>query len=350
MVTELQEEKIAVEVIKILYCQAKEIAKTINQNQIKRHNETFFDSLFDWKFGMISLSSWMHGLNTSLGQSFFENAAHILCNGTKKEFTSKKNSLLQLSKSQKLRVANIITDLTNSNFSPDSLAENEEISDALELLEEAAGFTADVFFEDDEQVVCVELKTVKPNKGVFKVEKQKILEAKAALRMSYPNKKIKFYIGFPFDPLSAEPTGYDKQRFMNYSVDFRKYFSESEFLLSAELWDYLSGTAQTMETILEIINSIATVNFVENFDFLQEKENATLRKVEYLSLLKEWFLTREAFLVENRELIHEKIDGNKRILRIFNQDIFNIKREDDKYKVEYNENRRAILSDLIFGL
>lgn len=345
MTTELQKEKIAIEVVKVLYCQTKEIAKTINRNQVKRYNETFFDSFFDWNCGKISLSSWMHGLNTSLGQSFFENVGQILCYGTKKEFTANRKSLLQLRPSQKLRVSQIITGLSNSNFLPDSLSD-EEISEIIEELEEATGFTADIFFEDNEQVVCIELKTVRPNKGVFKVEKQKILEAKAALVLAYPNKTIKFFIGFPFDPLSDDPTGYDKQRFMDYSVEFRKYFGESEFLLSAELWDYLSGTTQTMETILEIINSIATVEFVENFDFLQDKNNAASRKNEYIKLLKKWFLLREVKLVENQDNIYAQIFANTQLIRTFNQDIFKIKREKDKYTVEYNENRINQLLDL----
>jgi hypothetical protein len=347
MTTKLQRELIAIETIKVLYRQLKELVEAVNPRQRKIYSDAFFNSLFDWQYGMISLSSWMHGLNTSLGQSFFENVAHILCNGTKKEFTSKRNSLLQLSQAQKLRIANIITDLSNGNFYPDSLTDNEEISDALEVLEEATGFTADVFFEDDDQVVCVELKTVKPNKSVFKVEKQKILEAKEALRRSYPKKKVKFFVGFPFDPLSLEPTGYDKQRFMKYSVGFDKYFAESEFLLAAELWDYLSGTTRTMETILEIINSIATVDFIEKFDFLQQQVNAADEKSEYINLLRNWFLERETVLVENREIIRSKISGNKRMVRVFNQAIFIIKREDDKYKVEYNEERISLLSKLI---
>jgi len=347
MVTNLQKELIAIETIKVLYQQIKELRETVNPKRLGKYSDTFFDSLSEDWFDGINLSSWMRGLNTSLGQSFFENVAHILCNGTKKEFTAKKKSLLQLSQSQKLRIANIITDLSNGNFYPDSLADNDEISEALEALEEATGFTADVFFEDDDHVVCIELKTVKPNKGVFKVEKQKILEAKEALRRSYPKKKVKFFIGFPFDPLSIEPTGFDKQRFMKYSVGFDKYFAESEFLLAAELWDYLSGTKQTMETILEIINSIATVDFIENFDFLQQKENATDKKSEYINLLSKWFLLREIILVENRESIRSKTSSNKRIVRVFNQDVFIIKREDDKYKVEYNEERNAILSSFV---
>jgi hypothetical protein len=349
MLTGLQKELIAIETIQALHSQVREIAEVVNPKQAKVLGNAFLKSLVDNKLGEISLSSWMHGLNTSLGQSFFENVAHILCNGTKEEFTARKKRLLKLSPAQKLEIAHAITDLSNATSSPDALVDSKEISDALEAVEEAledaTGFTADVFFEDADQVVCVELKTVKPNKGVFKVEKQKILEAKAALHRAYPNKKVEFFIGFPFDPLSAAPTGYDKQRFMDYSVDFRKYFSESEFLLSAELWDYLSGTMQTMETILEIINSIATVDFMEHFEFLRQKENAVSRRTEYINLLKKWFLFREVILVENRESIQAKIDGNKRLVRVFNQGVFIIKSEDDKCKAEYNETRHAVLSE-----
>jgi Type II restriction endonuclease, TdeIII len=280
MLMKLQQELIALETINVLYRQLNEIREAVNPHHFEVYSNTFFDSLSDdWLEG-ISLRNWMSGLKTNLGQSFLENVANLLCDGTKKEFTS-----------------------------------------TLEDLEDATDFIADVFFEDTDQVVCVELKTVKPNKSVFELEKQKILEAEAALRRAYPKKKVKFFIGFPFDPLSTKPTGYNKQRFMDYSVDFRKHFSERDFLLSAELWDYLSGTTQTMEIILEIINTIATVDFMENFDFLQQKENATQRKDEYINLLKKWFLFREIILVQNSETIRLRISGDKRAVRLFNQNL-----------------------------
>ena len=134
---------------------------------------------------------------------------------------------------------------------------------------------------------------------------------------------------------------------MNYSVDFRKYFSESEFLLSSELWDYLSGTPQTMETILEIINSIANVKFMENFDFLQDKYNSINNKDEYIKLLKKWFLSREIKLIENQEIIFSKIGTDKGLIRVFNQDIFKVKIVEGEYKTEYNENRISSLLTLI---
>lgn len=354
MITNLQKEKIAIQVIRTLYSQFNKFPEDVSGNRNAPFHEAFlnaFGDKLDKKVSsipiFISLSSWMHGLNTSLGQSFFEIVGQILCNGTKKEFTSSKASLLQLSPSQKLKIANIINGLSNDSFTPDSLKENEEIEELVEDLEDAAGFTADIFYEEDDQVVCIELKTVKPNKGVFKVEKQKILETKLALRREFPGKAIKFFIGFPFDPLSDEPTAFDKKRFMNYSVGFRKYFAESEFLLSAELWDYLSGTDLTMETILEVINSIATVDFPSKFDFLQDKSNIIAKRDEYKELLLSWHLYRESNFVAMYDEVRGKIVGNRIAIRIVNQALFNVRRNGDDFKLEFNENRTNFLSQFV---
>lgn len=68
---------------------------------------------------LISLSSWMHGLNTSLGQSFFENVAKILCDGTKKKFKGKR-----IYAKQSNIINEIMTDLKNANHTPDLVREN----------------------------------------------------------------------------------------------------------------------------------------------------------------------------------------------------------------------------------
>lgn len=87
MITPIQEERIAIEVINALYCQSKEIAEVVNPNQKRIYSRVFLESLVDSWFGEINLSSWTRGLNTSLGHSFFENVAHILSGGTKRDFT-----------------------------------------------------------------------------------------------------------------------------------------------------------------------------------------------------------------------------------------------------------------------
>lgn len=329
MISNLQKEFVATQVIRTLYKQFEKFPEDTESNRNAPFHEAFLNA-FTKKLEnrvesipvFISLSSWMHGLNTSLGQSFFEKVAQMFCNGTKKEFTTKKKSSLEITQLQKATVADIITNLTNGLSSPDLTSEYNQILASNDILVKATDFTADIFFEDIEEVVCIELKTVKPNKGVFKVEKQKVLEAKASLKRIYPAKKITFFIGFPFDPLSKEPCGYNKQRFMDYSVDFRKYFAENEFLLSAELWDYLSGTTQTMETMLKIINSIATSSFMDEFEFLQNNYNTVNATNEYLNLLEKWYLIREKQIVENQERLLFATPNVNGGTRIFNQSIF----------------------------
>ena len=122
----------------------------------------------------------------------------------------------------------------------------------------ALEFTVDNYVEQERLIECIEMKSVRPNSGEGRGEKQKILYGKAALKRLHPDKEVQFYIGFPFDPTSPTPTGHDKTRFMNYLIEFKKFFSTSEVLIAGELWDHLSGETNTMEQLLQIVS--ATVN------------------------------------------------------------------------------------------
>ena len=102
---------------------------------------------------------------------------------------------------------------------------------------------------------------------------------------------------------------------------------------------HISGTPNTMETILDIINQIATSDFPAKREFLQNKSNAEIYEKEYMALLGQWQLNREKVLIENETLIRQKINGNRALTRIFNQDLF--------IKGDYNENRVSQLLDLI---
>lgn len=319
--TNEQKELIAVEVIRTLYNQFEKFPEDETNNRNAPFHEAFLkafkEKLEDKVTSIpifISLASWMHGLNTSLGQSFLEKTAHILCNGEKKEFTTKRRSVLKISQYQKHFIGNIITELTNGNRLPNLISENSELIANTNLEVDATDFTADVFFQDNTQVVCIELKTVKPNKGVFKVEKEKVLEAKIALKNLYPEKQIHYLLGFPFDPLSQTPTGYDKQRYMDYSVGFRKYFDENEFLLSSELWDFLSGEKNTMETIIEIINNIATTEFLTLFEYINNFENVETNKENYLKTLEKWYLFSNIEIVKNFDILKNKSLNDKKLI------------------------------------
>ncbi|MDR1552734.1 MAG: TdeIII family type II restriction endonuclease [Prevotellaceae bacterium] len=326
----LKKEKISIEVIKTLVARFENFPEDASNNRNAPFHEAFLqafsdklqNSVSDVPF-FLSLASWLHGLNTTLGQSFFENVAHILCNGEKREYTSKKLGNKQITKKQQENITKIITDLSNSSKSPSLEYENALLlqNDYTEKIT-ASDFSADVFFETENEVVAIELKTVKPNSGGMMGEKQKILEGKSALYHLFPNKKINFFFGFPFDP-TVNPalenvTGYDKTRFLNSVINANKFVAQNEVLLANELWNYLSGEQNTMEDILQIINTIATTDFLLKLQLL--KDNSKRNTPEYLNQLTEWNLFSEINLIQNDAIIRQNL--NKEDLRIYNKLIF----------------------------
>jgi hypothetical protein len=114
---------------------------------------------------------------------------------------------------------------------------------------------------------------------------------------------------------------------MEYSVGFTKYFDEADILLASEFWDYLSGVHNTMETIIEIINAIATPNFMKELTFLNEPQNRIKQKQDYLNLLERWFLFQEYELVNNDKNIVPKLT-TKKLQNLYSQSCF----KDGDYK------------------
>lgn len=206
---------------------------------------------------LIAIASWMHGLNTSLGTSF-ESLAQILSGGYKRKFS--RNFTLKVKKSQSVDIARIIVEL-KSGIKPDIRRENEIIFkfDEADIEVNSLEFTVDNYIETPKSIEGIELKSVRPNSGEGRGEKEKILYAKAAFKMKNPDKEIKYCVGFPFDPTSATPTDFNKERFFNYLIEFEKFFHEDEILIASELWDHLSGQRNTMEGIFKIIKETIKV-------------------------------------------------------------------------------------------
>lgn len=302
-------EKISLEVIKILIKRFESFPEDTLNNRNAPFHEKFlnaFSDKFDGKVQdipfFISLSSWLHGLNTTLGQTFFENVAHHLSNGDKREFTSKRLGNLKISRDQQSNISNIITGLSNSKQVPSLEIENKILFNKDNSEEDTAmDFSADVFVEDKDSIIAIELKSVKPNSGEMRGEKHKILVGKTALKRMFPEKDIKFYIGFPFDPTvnteSESCTSHNKERFLGSIINMTKFFAYDECLVADELWDLLSGHENTMEQILDIINAISTPDFLDKFNFLRDSSNRNIN--EYKNILEYWGLISELELVLN---------------------------------------------------
>lgn len=325
----IQKELIAFEVVESLYLQAQEITEAVNSSQRKTYNDTFLNSLFSSLTKTINFESWANGLNTTIGQNFFENTAYILSDGEKREYTSGKLGNLKITRKQRENIGKISANLSTKTAKPNLTEEDNLIFiiDETELIS-AMDFSADVFIDDGRNITAIELKTVKPNSGGSQGEKQKILEGKAALFNKFPNHKISFFLGFPFDPTSKDSaTGFDKERFTKSVINLNKSFAPEEILLAGELWDKLSGESNTMEQILAIINSIATVEFMNEYNFLNEQRNKIDNPQKYKELLLRWNLFSELTLFDVDAEIRNQIMETKPLMKVFNQMIF----KDGKY-------------------
>ena len=309
---------IALEVIRVLKTRFDNFPEDTQSNRNAPFHEAFLNAFknkienyVDNVPYFISLASWLHGLNTTLGQSFFENVAHILSNGEKRTFKNCK-----ITAKQQNAILEIITDLKNGQRTPNLEEENKLIFQTGGDLVNALDFTADVFIMEKDYIEAIELKSVRPNAGEMRGEKLKILSAKACLKLLYPDKEIRYFIGFPFDPLSDTPTGYNKGRFMKHLIEFEKYFDPKEVLLAGELWDRLSGEANTMEKLLNIINQIAKPDFLEKYEFINNPENFEKDKERYMKILEEWFLFNEIKIFTNYDNL------KKSNYRLLNQELF----------------------------
>ncbi len=301
-------EQIAWQVIAVLVKRFQTFPDTSAENRNAPFHEAFLQAFADRLAPhvtepnvLISLSSWLHGLNTTLGASFFEKTAHALSGGEKRRF---KAGELTITSAQREAIDDIMAGLKNGSRSPSREAEDALLRQAARQGEKANAnrFTADVFIEEPEerQIIAIEIKSVRPNAGEIRGEKRKILEAKAALYHAFPEYAIRYFMGFPFDPTAERnnPTGMDKTRFMQHLVEGKKYLDPKEVLLAGEFWDFLSGTTGTMEEILKIINTIATPQFEAQFAFLQNWRNRENHPAEYRTRLQAWGLQSELDLMD----------------------------------------------------
>lgn len=329
-----KKELIAQAVIKVLVSRFESFPEDTTNNRNAPFHEAFLNAFSEQLNGRvsdiedyISLSSWLHGLNTSLGESFFESVAHILSDGEKRDF--RENRIFAI---QQNIISEIMTDLKNGEKTPSLRRENALLfsSESRSGSKQAVSqFTADCFFENDTDVVAIELKSVRPNSGEMRGEKRKILEAKAVLKERFPNKNIKYFFGFPFDPTATSDIGSDKRRFMEYLVEAEKFIDPSEILIADELWSFLLGEPGAMREILDIINTIATPRFMDKYNSIQNKSSG------YENILSEWYLFSARKIFDCQNTITG--DRNRRIL---NQKIFN-------YKGIYNTKRDSLLQNII---
>lgn len=322
-----KKERISHTVISILLSRFDSFPEDATSNRNAPFHESFLKAFANKLEGkvpsipyFITMSSWMHGLNTTMGQTYFERTAHILSDGEKREYTVKKQGLLKISKLQSDKIGEIMSELYNNVHMPDVTREEKliyELNHGEEV--DSTGFSADVFYETKNEVIAIEMKSVKPNSGEMRAEKKKILEGKAALKRLYPNKNIKFYIGFPFDP-TGNGVESNKKRFASTVINLTKSFAYDEMLIADELWDKLSGSTGTMQILLDIINNIATPEFKANYDYINDVRNRGNNK--YRQILEMWNLHDEILVLDHLTSLENISNSQKSLQRLLNSSLF----------------------------
>ncbi len=161
MIDAEKKEKISLAVIRTLYTKFSDFPEDATNNRNAPFHEAFLKA-FEQKFSgkvsdipfFISLSSWFHGLNTTLGQTFFERVAHILSDGTKKEFKG-----LKISTSQQTAISDILAELKNGVQLPNLNRENNLIfKNNKPQNKSVPNFTVDCYYEEDNSLISIELK------------------------------------------------------------------------------------------------------------------------------------------------------------------------------------------------
>src|SRR3989304_7241005 len=127
-------EKISFQIIKVLFTRFESFPEDASSNRNAPFHTAFLNAFADKFQGkvsdvpfFISLSSWLQGLNTTLGQTFFENVAHILSDGEKREYTSKKLGNLPITRQQKENINSIVTELSTAQELPNLDNENQKL-------------------------------------------------------------------------------------------------------------------------------------------------------------------------------------------------------------------------------
>ena len=117
-------------------------------------------------------------------------------------------------------------------------------------------------------------------------------------------------------------------------IEFPKFCEEEEILLADGLWSYLSGEEGTMQELLDLIRSIATSNFMDEFNFISTPDNLIANTDRYIEIATRWCLDDEVKIAN--ALSRLKASKNKCVIKSIYACVFDA-------NGQYNERRSSTL-------
>jgi predicted nucleic acid-binding protein len=193
----------------------------------------------------MALYSFIHSVNTMLGQSIFEKIGEIIASPNFDNAKSQYRFEGYLSDRAILEIDKIMQDLkTTEEISNESL-ENQKIKAVANKgnLGKIRKTRVDLFVCRDNEEHYFEIKTVKPNIDVFARTKEKLLQWKAMRYSINQDIIVKSYICIPYNPEAPKP--YSRWTLQGL------YDLDQEVLVAEEFWNFL-GSKGTYEELLNI--------------------------------------------------------------------------------------------------
>jgi type II restriction enzyme len=195
----------------------------------------------------MALFSFVHSVNTMLGQSIFEHVGKIIAEKDGVEAIAQYKDFSGFIGSEAvLKIDNIMRELQTAARKPNKDKEVEEIVKVAQNgnLGREIKKRIDLFVKTKDQTeYFFEIKTAKPNIDVFKAVKKQLLEW-VAMRASHKNSvAIKTIIAIPYNPYEPEP--YERWTLQGL------FDLEHEVLVGKEFWDLLGGK-NTYEDLLKV--------------------------------------------------------------------------------------------------
>jgi type II restriction enzyme len=193
----------------------------------------------------MALYSFIHSVNTMLGQSIFEKVAEIIAAPNFDKAASQYNFKGHLSNKAVLEIDKIMLNLRSAKIQADEPAENQRIKIAANQgkLGNSRKARIDLFVFKKNTEYYFEIKTVKPNIDVFTKTKEKLLQWKAMRYSTNQDIAVKAYICIPYNPEAPNP--YSRWTLQGL------YDLKNEVLVAEEFWDFLGGKG-TFEELLDI--------------------------------------------------------------------------------------------------
>ncbi len=244
-----------------LCCEVEEyLISTVQQKLDKYSPET--DSMpFHYRLlgkGHMSMYSFIHSMNTTLGTSIFEQVGAKIAKENPSVNTAIGQYKLEGFKIYEsvTAIERIVDDLQAKIKEPDKISEIKEVLAACKagILSQKSKKTVDLFISmNDGREFYFDLKTAKPNKEGFVSLKKKMLEW-VAVRASLIDEdrytelalKIHTMIAIPYNPYAPSP--YDRWTLGGL-------FSADDLLVGEEFWNFLGGE-NTFEDLLDVFEIV----------------------------------------------------------------------------------------------